>query len=139
MFKKYAFRSAKALIGKNIFLGEGYNYLMPHLLSAMLRGQVERQKQIFKEKIRVGKIYRKVFKDQFIFSQIPPKNFHSVHWLNSLILEDLTINEVKKVGEKLIQKGIEVRSGFWPLINTQNVKKVYVGNEKIGIKSYNKI
>ncbi len=134
------FRSAKDSYWKKyISMGEGYNYLMPHLLSAMLRGQVERQKQIFKEKIRVGKIYRKVFKDQFIFSQIPPKNFHSVHWLNSLILEDLTINEVKKVGEKLIQKGIEVRSGFWPLINTQNVKKVYVGNEKISVKSYNKI
>ena len=41
--------------------------------------------------------------------------------------------KLKKL-RKLIQKGIEVRSGFWPLINTQNVKKVYVGNEKLALK-----
>jgi perosamine synthetase len=124
---------------KYISNGEGYNYLMPHLLSAMLRGQVERHKQIFKEKKRVGELYREIFKNYFNFSQVPPKNFHTAHWLNSIVLDNLTNNEVKKVGEKLIHYGIEVRSGFWPLINTQHIKKLYVGNEKISLKSYNKI
>lgn len=124
---------------KYISNGEGYNYLMPHLLSAMLRGQVERHKQIFKEKKRVGELYREIFKNHFNFSQVPPKNFHTVHWLNSIVLDNLSNNEVKKVGRKLIHYGIEVRSGFWPLINTQHIKKLYVGDEKISLKSYNKI
>jgi perosamine synthetase len=134
------FRTSKDSYWKKyISNGEGYNYLMPHLLSAMLRGQVERQKQIFKEKIRVGELYRKIFKNYFNFSQVPPKNFQSVHWLNSVLLENLTENEVKRVGEKLMQIGIEVRSGFWPLINTKNIKKIYVGTDKVSLKNYNKV
>ena len=123
---------------KYISDGEGYNYLMPHLLSAILRGQVERHQEIFKEKIRVGKLYRKIFKNYFNFSQVPPKNFHSVYWLNSVFLEKLDTDQVRKVGEKLIKSGIEVRSGFWPLINTKNIKKVYVGGERVSLKNYNK-
>jgi dTDP-4-amino-4,6-dideoxygalactose transaminase len=105
----------------------------------MLRGQIERHKEIFKEKIRVGKLYRKIFKNYFNFSQVPPKNFHSVHWLNSIILDKLNNNEVKRVGEKLMKIGVEIRSGFWPLINTQNIKSIYVGKEKVSQQSYNRI
>ncbi len=133
------FRSRKDPYWKKyISKGEGYNYLMPHLLSAMLRGQTERYKQIFKEKIRVGKLYRQIFKNYFEFSQIPPKNFLSVHWLNSIILGNLNSNQVKKVGKKLMELGIEVRSGFWPLINTKNIESVYVGEKKISLENYNK-
>ena len=35
--------------------------------------------------------------------------------------------------------GIEVRSGFWPLINTKNIKSVYVGNAKISENCYKKL
>lgn len=124
---------------KYISNGEGYNYLMPHLLSAMLRGQIERHKKIFKEKIRVGKLYEKIFKNHFNFAQVPPKNFQSVYWLNSIILDNFTKSQVYKIGEKLIKMGIEVRSGFWPLINTKKIKSVYVGNTKISENCYNKL
>jgi perosamine synthetase len=124
---------------KYISNGEGYNYLMPHLLAAMLRGQVERNKEIFKEKKRVGMLYKKIFKNYFNFCQNPPKNFHSVNWLNGIILDKLNKHEVIKVGTKLMQIGIEVRSGFWPLINTKNVKSIYIGKDKISEQSYNKI
>ena len=124
---------------KYISNGEGYNYLMPHLLSAMLRGQIERHKKIFKEKIRVGKLYEKIFKSHFTFAQVPPKNFQSVYWLNCIILDSLTKSQVYKIGEKLIKMGIEVRSGFWPLINTKKIKSVYVGNTKISENCYNKL
>jgi perosamine synthetase len=124
---------------KYISNGEGYNYMMPHLLSAVLRGQLERHKIIFKHKIRVGKLYTKIFKDYFTFSQAPPKNFHSVYWLNSIILEKLSGKEVKMVGEKLMQLGIEVRSGFWPLINTKNIRIIHMGDKKISNNCYNKI
>jgi perosamine synthetase len=124
---------------KYISNGEGYNYMMPHLLSAVLRGQLERHKEIFKEKLRVGKLYARIFKNYFTFAQVPPSNFHSVFWLNSIVLEYLSAKEVKKVGEKLMQLGIEVRSGFWPLINTKNIKKVYVGNKEITKNCYDKM
>ncbi len=124
---------------KYISNGEGYNYLMPHLLSSMLRGQIERHKEIFKEKIRVAKLYKKIFKNYFNFSQVPPKNFLSIYWLNSVILEKLNTRQVQKVGEKLMKLGIEVRSGFWPLINTKNIKSIYVGKEKISQQIYNRI
>ena len=134
------FRSKKDPYWKKyISNGEGYNYLMPHLLSAVLRGQIERHKKIFKEKIRVGTLYRKIFKNYFNFSQVPPKNFYSVHWLNSIILDELNSNEVKKVGEKLMQVGIEVRSGFWPLINTKHIKSIFVGKEKVSERNYKKV
>ena len=124
---------------KYVSNGEGYNYLMPHLLSAVLRGQVERHKEIFKEKVRVGKLYRKTFKNYFNFSQKTPKNFLNVFWLNSICLEGLSIKDVRKVGEQLIKKGIEIRSGFWPLINTKGVKSIYVGNEKVSEDAFKKI
>lgn len=124
---------------KYISNGEGYNYMMPHLLSAVLRGQLERHKEIFKEKLRVGKLYARIFKNYFTFAQVPPSNFHSVFWLNSIVLEYLSAKEVKKVGKKLMQLGIEVRSGFWPLINTKNIKKVYVGDKEITKNCYDKM
>jgi len=124
---------------KYISNGEGYNYMMPHLLSAVLRGQLERHKEIFKEKLRVGKLYSRIFKNYFTFAQVPPSNFHGVFWLNSIILDYLSAKEVKKVGKKLMQLGIEVRSGFWPLINTKNIKKVYVGDKEITKNCYDKI
>ena len=69
---------------------------------------------------------------------MPPKNFYSVYWLNSILLDKLNSNEVKKVGEKLMQVGIEVRSGFWPLINTRNIKSIFVGKEKVSERNYKK-
>ena len=123
---------------KYISNGEGYNYLMPHLLSAILRGQIERHKSIFNEKKRVGKLYRKIFKNYFNFSQSIPKNFQPVYWLNSIYINKLSAIEVRKVSENLISKGIEIRSGFWPLINVKGVKSSYVGNDKISIEAYRK-
>ena len=63
----------------------------------------------------------------------------NVFWLNSICLEGLSIKDVRKVGEQLIKKGIEIRSGFWPLINTKGVKSIYVGNEKVSEDAFKKI
>jgi len=38
-----------------------------------------------------------------------------------------------------MQIGVEVSLGFWPLINTKNVKFIYIGKEKISQQSYNKV
>ena len=102
--------------------GEGYNYLMPHLLGSVARGQIERfKKKILVKKIKVGKLYRKIFKeDKITFIQKILPNHKPVFWLNSIYFNSLTSKQVQKIGEELMKIGIEVRSGFWPLHTMPN-------------------
>tara|TARA_B110000027_G_C16115017_1_gene299690 strand:- start:2128 stop:3264 length:1137 start_codon:yes stop_codon:yes gene_type:complete len=102
--------------------GEGYNYLMPHLLGSVARGQIERfKKKILVKKIKVGKLYRKIFKeDKITFTQKILPNHKPVFWLNSIYFNSLTSKQVQKIGEELMKIGIEVRSGFWPLHTMPN-------------------
>ena len=102
--------------------GEGYNYLMPHLLGSVARGQIERfKKKILVKKIKVGKLYRKIFKeDKITFTQKILPNHKPVFWLNSIYFNSLTSKQVQKIGEELMKIGIEVRSGFWPLHSMPN-------------------
>ena len=102
--------------------GEGYNYLMPHLLGSVARGQIERfKKKILVKKIKVGKLYRKIFKeDKITFTQKILPNHKPVFWLNSIYFDSLTSKQVQKIGEELMKIGIEVRSGFWPLHSMPN-------------------
>lgn len=125
------FRSAKDPYWKKYFTkGEGYNYLMPHLLGAVGRGQIERfKKDILKKKIEVGKNYRKVFKDnRIIFSQIEKKDSSPVYWLNSVYFPKLKISEIRYLAKYLEKNGVEIRPGFWPL-NKLNYKIIYQGNK----------
>ena len=48
---------------KYICLGEGYNYQMPHTLAAIGFGQLENFNFIKQKKIKIGKMYRKIFKN----------------------------------------------------------------------------
>ena len=102
--------------------GEGYNYLMPHLLGSVARGQIERfKKKILVKKIKVGKLYRKIFKeDKITFTQKILPNHKPVFWLNSIYFDSLNSKQVQKIGEELMKIGIEVRSGFWPLHSMPN-------------------
>ena len=112
--------------------GEGYNYLMPHLLGAVGRAQIERfKKNILPKKIKVGKNYRKLFKDnRIIFSQKILKGFFPVFWLNSLIFPYMNKTKVHQLGNYLIKFGIEIRPGFWPMSKLKNYKSTYIYNKK---------
>ena len=70
-------------------LGEGYNYLIPHLLGAVARAQIEKfDKSILKKKIQIGKNYEKIFNNKhFSITQKVQKNCKSVYWLNSVFLD----------------------------------------------------
>jgi hypothetical protein len=66
---------------------------MPHLLGSLARAQIERfSKYILKEKIRVGKLYRKIFKDnsEFNLTQTILKGSKPSFWLNSLYFKKIT-------------------------------------------------
>ena len=121
-------------------LGEGYNYLLPHLLGGVARAQIEKfKKKILPNKIAVGEKYKEIFKKSkdIEITQKVPKGFKSVYWLNSIYFNKKKADAVKKVGFRLEKSGIEVRSGFWPLNKLKNFKSKYVGNERISEKIFN--
>ena len=121
-------------------LGEGYNYLLPHLLGAVARAQIEKfNKKILPKKIFIGKKYKKIFNSKEIsITQKVPKNFKSVYWLNSIFFPKKSAKLVKKIGHVLEKKGIEVRSGFWPLNKLKNFNSKYVGSKKISNDIFDK-
>ena len=83
------YRTSKDPYWKKYFVtGEGYNYLIPHLLGSVARGQIERfKKDLIRKKITVGENYIKCFKkNNLVYGQKIFKNSNPVYWLNSLIL-----------------------------------------------------
>ena len=119
--------------------GEGYNYLMPHLLGSVGRAQIERFKnEILPKKIKIGNFYRKIKSKNFRMTQIAMKNTKPVYWLNSIYFDNLNKFKVRKIGEKLIKYGIEVRSGFWPLSELKKFSSNYVGNKNISKNIFEK-
>jgi perosamine synthetase len=67
------------------------------------------------------------------------KGFHAAYWLNSIYFKDLSAKEVQKVALHLIKKGIEVRSGFWPLAKMNFFNSVYIsGNDKVSDSIFEK-
>ena len=134
------FRSGKDPYWKKYFVsGEGYNYLMPHLLGAVARAQVERfPKFMLLKKIQVGEYYKKIFIDKRIkLTQKNIKGHKAVNWLNSIYFKNLNKYQVIKIGEELMKFGIEVRSGFWPMNKQEGFKFKYVNklNNKINTNS----
>ncbi len=113
------FRTKKDPYWKKYYVsGEGYNYLMPHLLGSVARAQLEKfEKIILKKKIYVGEIYRDIFKEneEYYIPQMSNKNSKPAYWLNAVFFKRLSKDKVRKLGNKLIKNGVEVRSGFWPL------------------------
>ena len=136
------FRNKKDPYWKKYFhLGEGYNYLLPHLLGAVGRGQVERFKSnMLPKKKGVGSFYKKIFKSKnYILTQKNLKNSLPVFWLNSLFFKYLDKKEVIKLAYSLEKKGIEVRSGFWPMSELKGFKSIYVkGEEKVSKNIFEK-
>tara|TARA_Y100000816_G_C26088260_1_gene574659 strand:+ start:757 stop:1890 length:1134 start_codon:yes stop_codon:yes gene_type:complete len=125
---------------KYISKGEGYNYLMPHLLGAFGYAQIKNFRKNLRKKIRIGKTYRTVFKN-YNFAQKVVKNSKPVFWLNHIYLKNLPTNKIRKLGNYLIKNGIEIRSGFWPLYYTPNIIKKYVSinNRNFSNKLFEKI
>ena len=110
-------------------LGEGYNYLMPHLLGAVGRAQVEKfNSNTLVKKRKVGQLYRKYFNEntKFYLTQKLLKNHKISFWLNSVFFRNLSKNKVIKLGEYLQKKGVEVRSGFWPMSKLENFNSKYI-------------
>ena len=122
--------------------GEGYNYLMPHLLGAVARAQIENfEKIILKKKIYIGEIYRKIFDENndYCILQKSNKNFKSVYWLNAIYFKKLNKSKVRELGHFLNKKKIEVRSGFWPLSKMSAFKSISTFKNSISRELFEKV
>lgn len=114
--------------------GEGYNYLMPHLPGAVAHAQISRfKKDILPKKIKVGKLYKKIFLENSNYSLIQSnvKNVKKSFWLNGIFFKKINSTKVRKIGEKLRKEGVEIRSGFWPLNKMKCFKSTYVYKDNI--------
>jgi perosamine synthetase len=137
------FRTKRDPYWKKYFVsGEGYNYLMPHLPGAIARAQIENfTKYILNKKIKLGFLYRNVFKNNkdYFIPQKLIKTSKEVFWLNCIYFNKLSSIQVKKLGNYLIKKKIEVRSGFWPLDKMNNFKSIKTFKNSHSQVLYNKI
>ena len=122
-------------------LGEGYNYLLPHLLGAVARAQIEKfEKSILQKKILLGKNYHKIFETNDIsITQKVPKNFKSVYWLNTIYFKNKSVSSIRRIGKFLEKNGVEVRSGFWPMNKLKNFNSKYVGSERVSENIFDNI
>ena len=126
---------------KYFYDGEGYNYRLPHILGAIARAQIERfENDILPEKLRVGELFRKIFKENSHWSiqNIAPKT-SAVYWLNSLKFKNLNRDQVRQVGHYLENKGIECRSGFWPLSDMASYSSISFGLQEVGYDLFDKL
>lgn len=118
---------------KYYYTGVGMNYLMPHLLGAVGRAQIENFEEILSRKKKVGEEYYSILKEiKGIKLQKKIEEGSPSYWLNILILEDKTKEEVRKIGEKLMEQGVEIRPAFWPLGSQRAFKKYSWGSQKVG-------
>jgi perosamine synthetase len=119
---------------KYYYDGEGYNYLLPHLLGAVAHAQMERfEAEILPEKRRVGILYRKVFSDmKGIRMQAIIPGATPAYWLNSILFAHSSKDCVRNVGHSLISSGVEIRSGFWPLSDMNGFSPEVFGTQEVG-------
>ena len=48
-----------------------------------------------------------------------------------------SVSYVRKIGKLFEKKGIEIRSGFWPLNKLKNFNSRYVGSKKVSEEVFN--
>ena len=84
--------------------------------------------------------YRTIFKSKhYDFTQNIIKSNYPVFWLNSIKFKNLSFFKICKIGENLSKKGIEVRSGFWPLSKLPGFNSIKASNMTNSINIFNKI
>lgn len=121
------------------YSGVGMNYLLPHLLGAMGRAQIENFPEILKRKRKIGETYQKLIKE-IPGTRTQKKIEYSIpsYWLNIIIFERLDTKDIRTIGETLTDKGIEIRPPFWPLGNQEVFAKYAWGSQEVGTYLFNK-
>ncbi|MDD4953557.1 MAG: DegT/DnrJ/EryC1/StrS family aminotransferase [Candidatus Omnitrophica bacterium] len=117
------------------YTGVGMNYLLPHLLGAVARAQIENFDRILKRKISVGRRYQELLGGmEGLRMQQLVRGHQPVFWLNIILLEQLSEEKVRRLGEDLIASGVQIRPGFWPLSDLPPFGKMRRGAQETGMR-----
>lgn len=115
------------------YCGVGMNYLMPHLLGAVGRAQIENFDEIIAKKRKVGEKYQSLLKNiEGIKVQKRIQDSNPCYWLNIVIFENKSKEIVREIGKKFMEKEIEIRPAFWPLGNQEAFKEFAFGSQEVG-------
>ena len=100
----------------------GYNYKMPSLNAAMGIGQLNKFKEIKKNKKNLFKNYEKVFSNYRNIKVIKsPKNCESNYWLNAIKLKNINFSKLFNIANR---ENIQIRK-IWSLINLGKAYRKY--------------
>ena len=121
------------------YTGVGMNYLLPHLLGAVARAQIENFAEILRRKKAVGMRYQKLLSGvEGIRLQRIVNNHNPCFWLNMVVLDRLATEQVHWLGNELIAEGVEIRPGFWPLGKLKPFRGMGYGQQKRGMQLFHK-
>jgi len=116
-----------------LYTGVGMNYAMPHLLGAIGRAQIENFSEILRRKTAVGQKYQELLSQiQGVRVQKIIESHKPVFWLNAIVLEDKTPAFTHQIGEELLEEGVEIRPGFWPLGEQPPFESSAWGKQDVG-------
>tara|TARA_B100000575_G_C23111672_1_gene642214 strand:- start:604 stop:1770 length:1167 start_codon:yes stop_codon:yes gene_type:complete len=113
----------------------GYNYRMPNLNAALASAQFTKLKEILKSKVKIFKIYKKMFSRYREIKLLTiHERFQSNNWLNTLIIKDTKLKKNNFI-KYLHKKKIYVRPAWKPLHTLKHLKKF----PKMSLKTTDKI
>lgn len=116
-----------------VYTGVGMNYLMPHLLGAVGRAQIENFDEILSRKRKVGETYQSIFKNMnSLRVQKKIDGANPAYWLNMVILDNKSKEQVREIGMKLINRGLVIRPPFLPLGNQEIFNEFAFGSQEVG-------
>lgn len=92
----------------------GYNYRLPNLNAALLCAQLEQLERFLENKRELAETYRRFFTDQGIAFFVEPSQSRSNYWLNAVLLENITEQNVFL--EYTNANGVMTRP-IWQLMN----------------------
>lgn len=116
----------------------GMNYLLPHLLGAVGHAQLEVFQETLEMKRSIGHRYQELFQKNDLFHQIICYGANPAFWLNMVVLDELSVDQVRDMGKQLILRGLEIRPGFWPLQDLPPFKDFGYGSFDMSFRLFHK-
>lgn len=94
----------------------GYNGRMTNMQAAVGLGQLESIEGLIHKRMEIRKAYSEVFDQTDFFQDIKiPDHTEVVNWLQSPVLKIESNFDRNKLGEALLEKGVETRPFFYPI------------------------
>jgi len=118
----------------------GYNYRLTNLQAAIGCGQLENINWIVNRKMEIGRRYYNHLKNNpfFTIQKTSNKVSKNIYWIVGILVKNKNNLSKDKLIKKLLKKGIETRSFFYPMHKQKIVKKlnIYKKKEKFPVAEY---